>query len=190
MHSQSAFTFSYPLAAAKSRSFAGEGLMNFSNTPFSYPFASSALGHLNTDQQYSNFHSNVDDDLALFLMGDGAVTSRVIDDDTALGDIFSLGDWIDLEDQPWLASGSIPNPIHPVLSKEGDHPIPSSSATGAGLVKETLDLYGDPLESFKGLPYFVNDKFGRAESALKVTVPHMVRPHSLPVSCRLCYLSL
>jgi len=198
--------------------------MNFSSAPFPYPFASSTLEHVKTDKQCSNFHSKEDNDLALFLMGDGAVTSKVIDDDTALDEIFSLGDWIVLEDElapsptptatrffvepvigtsgavgpvkvtlsenvtlSSLASGSVLNPIQPLLSDEGAHPIPSSSTTGAGLVKETLDFYVDRMESSTALPYFVNDKFGRARSALKGTVPRMACLHSLPVSCRLCY---
>jgi hypothetical protein len=199
--------------------------MNFSSAPFPFPFASSSLEHLSTDKtQYPDFHSKEDDNLALFLRGDGAVTSKVIDDDAALDDIFSLGDWIVMEDEPspspspmatsffvepvtstsgaprvvspekaalsLLASGSVLNPIQPLLSMEGVHLVPSSSATGSGLVEETLDFYVNRMESSTGLPYFVHDKFGRAKNALKVTVPHMAHLHSLPVSCRLRYLSL
>jgi len=101
MHSQSMFSFSFPSAAAKTQSFAGKDLMNFSSTPFPFPFASSALEHLNTNKkQYSDFHSKEEDDLALFVTGDGAVASRVINNDTALDEIFSLGNWIVLEDEP------------------------------------------------------------------------------------------
>jgi len=89
-----------------------------------------------------------------------------------------------------LASRSILNLIQPLLPKEGTDQIPPSSATGAGLVKETLDFYVDHVESSTGLPYFANDKFGRVRSAVKVTMPHMAHLHSLPVSCHLFYLSL
>ena len=221
MSSQSAFTFSCPLAAAKTLSFAGEDLMNFPSAPFPYPIASSPLEHFDTDKQYSNFQPKEDNDLALFLMGDGAVTSKVIDDDTALDGIFSLGDWIVLDNEPTpsptptatsffvpitstseavvkvaspekaaLASGIVLHPIQPLPSKEGAHPIPSLSATAAGMVKENLDFYVDHVESSTGLPCFVNDKFSRVKNVSKVTVPRMTRLHSLPVSCSLCYLSL
>lgn len=211
MPSQSTFNFSYPLAAAKTQPFAGEDLMNnFFSAPSPFPFASCALEHLNTSKkQYSGFHSKESDGLALFPMGDGAATSEVFNNGTALDGIFSLGDWIVLEDEPApslppsffvepftstseaveppvkvaspekaaLSSGCVLNLIQ-LPSKEGAHPIPSSSTTGAGLVKETPDFYFDHVESSIGLPCFVNDKFGRARISLGVTAPHLARLYS------------
>jgi hypothetical protein len=171
MRCKSRSTSRYPSAVSNAQSFAGEGLKNVFPNAMPCPFRPSALLRFNQSKtKYPDFLLPLltdDDDLdLLFPVPQGEKSSP-------------------------LPSAVVCKPIQPQLQvpKEAAKPLPSSSTTEAGLTKqsETVDMYR--VTSRSGLPYcIVDNKFGRAEDALKAAMARMAQPRSSPVSYRYCYI--
>lgn len=146
-------TSRHPSAVPKTGPFAGEGPKNVFGNAMPCPFRPSAL--LRFSQSKTAYP-----DFLLPLLTD--------DDDLDL-----------------LFPASVSQPIQsqPQALKEAAKPLPSSSITEVDLIKEseTLDVYR--VASRSGLPYcLVDNKFGRAEDALKAAMARMAQPRSSPAA--------
>jgi len=164
-------TSRHPSAVSKAWSFAGESPKNVLRNAIPCPFRPSALLRFNQSKtKYPDFFFPLltdDDDLdLLFLAPQGEKSSP-------------------------LPSTTVSKPIQPQpqVPKETAEPLPSSSTTEVGLIKESEALDVSRVASCSGLPYcFVDNKFGRAEDALKAAMARMAQPRSSPVSCCCCYI--
>ena len=173
MHCKSRSTSKHPSAVSKTRSFAGEGPNNVFRNAMPCPFRPSALLRFSQSKtEYPDFllplFTDDDDSDLLFPAPQGEKSSPL---------------------PPATVSQAIQP--QPQVTKETAKPLPSSSTPEAGMIKEseTLDLVR--VASRSGLPYcFVDNKFGRAEDALKAAMARMAQPHSSPVSCCCCFFQV